>query len=115
LYEKSPEYYNSLLAPMRIKAMNKDIKLVTIVCDNVRRVMSRYLHIKQILPEKLAFLGTDSAQFNEHIRTHIGNFQDFLDNLRNVEGNGTTAGLVRNVKNIFLLTPKNNLKQSNYY
>ena len=30
LYEKSPEYYNSIMAPARVKAMNSTVKVVNI-------------------------------------------------------------------------------------
>ena len=45
-YEKSPTYYRSLTAPPRMKHMNETLKIVNVVCDNVKRTLSRYLHIK---------------------------------------------------------------------
>jgi len=42
LFEKSPTYYKSLLVPRRIQTiLGKDAKIVLVVCNNVRRLLSR--------------------------------------------------------------------------
>ena len=97
-YEKTPTYYKSIRAQSRIQAMNSTIKLVNIgkltlfdpiwpeaiwirtnilVCDNVRRTLSRFLHIqhgvatKKFTPVKLKGLGHTLETFNDNLRKTI--------------------------------------------
>ena len=43
--EKSPTYYRDPGAPKRILETNPDIKVALVVCPNVKRLVSRYLHL----------------------------------------------------------------------
>merc|ERR1739838_729617 len=99
-YEKTPTYYKSIRAQSRIQAMNSTIKLVNIVCDNVRRTMSRFLHIqhgvaiKKFTPSKLQGLGHTLDSFNDNLRKTIKNMGAFLEEVKQTEGGGTMEGLV---------------------
>ena len=100
-YEKSPTYYKSVKAQPRIKAMNETIKIVNIVCDNVRRTLSRYLHIESNVKSKkfprtrLTAIGGTLDGFTEKLRKTIKNFKPFLDEIRRKEGNGSLDGLMQ--------------------
>lgn len=99
-YEKTPTYYKSIRAQSRIQAMNSTIKLVNIVCDNVRRTMSRFLHIqhgvaiKKFTSSKLKGLGHTLDAFNDNLRKTIKNMGAFLEEVKQTEGGGTMEGLV---------------------
>ena len=45
VYEKTPTYYRVPAVPKRISAMDPDMKIIYIVCDNSRRALSRYFHL----------------------------------------------------------------------
>ena len=99
-FEKSPTYYKSTKAPSRIKAMNATIKIVNVVCDNVRRTLSRYLHIENHVKTKsfdksrLTALGGNLDGFTKKLKKTIKSFQAFLDNVRKTEGDGSFKGLI---------------------
>lgn len=99
-YEKTPTYYKSIRAQSRIQAMNSTIKLVNIVCDNVRRTLSRFLHIqhgvatKKFTPVKLKGLGHTLETFNDNLRKTIKSFGSFLEEIKKTEGGGNMEGLV---------------------
>ena len=100
-YEKSPTYYKSVRAQPRIKEMNETIKIVNIVCDNVRRTLSRYLHIesnvkiKKFPRKRLTAIGGTLDGFTEKLRKTIKSFKSFLDEIRRKEGDGSIDGLIR--------------------
>ena len=115
-YEKTPTYYKSIRAQSRIQAMNSTIKLVNIgkpafilkfnniiwlqisVCDNVRRTLSRFLHIqhgvatKKFTPVKLKGLGHTLETFNDNLRKTIKSFGAFLEEIKKTEGGGNMEG-----------------------
>ena len=118
-YEKTPTYYKSIRAQSRIQAMNSTIKLVNIgkltlfdpiwpeaiwirtnilVCDNVRRTLSRFLHIqhgvatKKFTPVKLKGLGHTLETFNDNLRKTIKSFGSFLEEIKKTEGGGNMEG-----------------------
>ena len=69
LFEKTPTYYKNLKIPERIISMNPNVKILFIVCDNVRRTISRYLHMQEV-------------QRKKNIREEIGiDFRTFSSNL----------------------------------
>ena len=103
-YEKSPTYYKSVSALPRIKAMNETIKLVNIVCDNVRRTLSRFLHIESNAKnsdknsgwnKRLKGLGSTLNGFNVKLSKSLKTFQSFLNQVKHNEGNGTMEGLIK--------------------
>ena len=120
-YEKTPTYYKSIRAQSRIQAMNSTIKLVNIgkfssfvtsknstttsltyfiVCDNVRRTLSRFLHIqsgvatKKFSATKLQGLGHTLETFNNNLRKTLKNMGAFLEDIKINEGGGTIDGLI---------------------
>lgn len=99
-YEKTPTYYKSVRAQARIKAMNSSIQLVNIVCDNVRRMLSRFLHlqhgvaIKKFHQNKLEGIGHTLDEFNKNLKKTIKDFGNFLEDIKQAEGHGTMEGLV---------------------
>jgi len=93
-YEKTPSYYKSVEAQKRVKAANKNIKLVNVVCDNVHRTLSRYLHIQKHAAQKLPELGETLDEFNDNLRVAAQDFSDFLSEVQSNEGFGTIEGLV---------------------
>lgn len=95
MYEKTPAYYKSHVAPERIKAMNEDVQLITVVCDNVHRTLSRFLHIQKHAQQKLPKLGYTLEEFNNNLRTAVVDFQALLDEIRENEGDNTFEGLIQ--------------------
>lgn len=93
-YEKTPSYYKSKVAQKRIKAADPNIKLVNVVCDNVHRTLSRYLHMLKWTPQKLPTLGYSLEEFNKNLRIAASDFQNFLNEIKHTEGFGTIDGLV---------------------
>ncbi|CAG5109557.1 Oidioi.mRNA.OKI2018_I69.chr2.g4077.t1.cds [Oikopleura dioica] len=99
-YEKTPTYYKSVRAQPRIKAMNETVKLVNIVCDNVRRTLSRFLHlqhgvgIEKFKEDKLDGFGHTLDEFNRNLKITLKKFGDFLEDVKQNEGHGTMEGLV---------------------
>jgi len=43
-YEKTPDYFDRDFVPERIRQMNQDVKIISILCDPVRRAYSHFLH-----------------------------------------------------------------------
>jgi len=99
-YEKTPTYYKSVRAQPRIKAMNETVKLVNIACDNVRRTLSRFLHLQhgvgtgKFKPDKLEGFGHTLDEFNRKLKVTLKNLGDFLEDVKQNEGHGTMEGLV---------------------
>ncbi|CBY08703.1 unnamed protein product [Oikopleura dioica] len=100
-YEKSPTYYRSLTAPPRMRHMNETLKIVNVVCDNVKRTLSRYLHIKthtddgHFVHNHLSLIGTTLESFQVNLRNTIKVFGAFLEDVKNNEGDGTMDGLIK--------------------
>lgn len=95
MYEKTPAYYKSHVAPERIKFAKPDIKLITVVCDNVHRTLSRYLHIQKHAPQKMKTLGYSLQEFNDGLRDAVPVFMKFLDEVKQNEGDNTLEGLIQ--------------------
>jgi len=62
--------------------MNETVKLVNIACDNVRRTLSRFLHLQhgvgtgKFKADKLEGFGHTLDEFNRLARTkNLGNFK----------------------------------------
>lgn len=67
MFEKTPTYYKNPKIPERIRRMNPDIKILFVVCDNIRRTISRYLHMREV-------------QKKARVRTEIGaTFEEFSE------------------------------------
>ena len=64
--EKSPQYFASPYVPKRVRKMDKDMKLILLVRDPIKRAMSHYEHLKSLRHGKLP----DS--FEETIMTPTG-------------------------------------------
>ena len=75
--------------------MNETIRIVNIVCDNVRRTLSRYLHIEgnvktgKFPQKRLDAIGGTLDGFNEKLRKSMKVMGDFLEHVRREEGDGT--------------------------
>ena len=75
--------------------MNETIRIVNIVCDNVRRTLSRYLHIEgnvktgKFPQKRLDAIGGTLDGFNEKLRKSMKVLGDFLEHVRREEGDGT--------------------------
>ena len=75
--------------------MNETIKIVNIVCDNVRRTLSRYLHIEgnvktgKFPQKRLDAIGGTLDGFNEKLRRSMAVLGEFLEHVRREEGDGT--------------------------
>merc|ERR1711972_1071550 len=95
MYEKTPAYYKSHVAPGRIKFAKPDIELITVVCDNVHRTLSRYLHIQKHAPQKMKTLGYSLQEFNDGLRDAVPVFMKFLDEVKQNEGDNTLEGLIQ--------------------
>ena len=85
------------------KALNETMKVVNIVCDNVRRTLSRFLHIESNARKpgansnwknKLKTLGDTLDGFYPKLSKSIETFQSFLDEVSVNEGDGTMDGLM---------------------
>jgi len=94
MYEKTPAYYKSHVAAERIKAMNKDVQLITVVCDNVHRTLSRYLHIQKHAEQKLPHLGFTLQEFNDKLREEVPKVVKYIKDIKANEGGGTMEGLI---------------------
>ena len=64
LFEKTPTYYKNPKIPERIRQMNPDIKILFVVCDNIRRTISRYLHMREV-QKKARIRSEIGATFDE--------------------------------------------------
>jgi len=116
IYEKTPAYYKSHVAPERIKAAKKDIQLVTVVCDNVHRTLSRFLHIQKHAQQKLTTLGYTLEEFDEKLKVAVPEFMKLLSEIKETEGGGTMDGLVKalSLRNKNFLRPFN-LKKGDHF
>ena len=76
------------------------------MCDNVRRTLSRFLHIqhgvatKKFTPVKLKGLGHTLETFNDNLRKTIKSFGSFLEEIKKTEGGGNMEGLLKFLLNI---------------
>jgi type I restriction-modification system DNA methylase subunit len=80
IFEKTPTYYKTLSSAKRIAQMNPDIKSIMIVCDNVKRTLSRYLHIRNLearsgnsgkKKQKVDDLGETFEEFSKNLNQTI--------------------------------------------
>ena len=87
IFEKSPNYFNTLRVAEIIKLYNKNIKIIVITCEPAARAYSDYLHLRSVLaknevrslwtkPPLLSFLATRSLQ----IRAVPESFEDLVQN-----------------------------------
>ena len=85
-FEKTPTYYLDFShSPERILQMNKNIKIIFVICDNVRRVLSRFLHITSLGRDKkkIRTIGKTFDEFqvwlfpekNNLLKVFIGQFE----------------------------------------
>jgi hypothetical protein len=51
-FDKTPEYFDRPVVPGRIAKMNKNIKIIAVVCDPVERALSHYDHIRHLGSKK---------------------------------------------------------------
>jgi len=85
LFEKTPTYYKNLKIPERILAMNPSVKILFIVCDNVRRTVSRYLHMQQVQRKTRIReeIGIDFQTFSSNLNATIDRLASLIDEIRN--------------------------------
>ena len=77
-----------------IKIKNISSSYVNLVCDNVHRTLSRYLHIQKHANQKLRELGDTLAVFNNNLRLVAKDFSDFLEDVKQSEGFGSMDGTI---------------------
>lgn len=75
IFEKTPTYYKTLKTAKLIADMNPNIKIILIVCDNVKRTLSRYLHIRNL------HTGKDSQKKQRKMQDLGETFEEFSINL----------------------------------
>ena len=69
-----------------------------LVCDNVRRMLSRFLHlqhgvaINKFSQRKLEGVGHTLEEFNRNLKKTIKDFGTFLEEVKTKEGGGTMDG-----------------------
>ena len=56
IFEKSPNYFNTLRIAEIIKLYNKNIKIIVITCEPAARAYSDYLHLRTVLAKQKARL-----------------------------------------------------------
>lgn len=85
--EKSPTYYRDPGAPKRILETNPDIKVALVVCPNVKRLVSRYLHLfrtgeTEAKKNRVAgIFGDTPAAFMQQALEDIKTFDEYLERL----------------------------------
>jgi len=72
--------------------MNSTIKVINVVCDNVRRTLSRYLHMNSHGHERLSYVGKDLETFSKNVKITISEMRELMDHIMHDEGNGTFTG-----------------------
>ena len=86
LFEKSPTYYKSLSVPARVKKMDPNTKIVLVVCNNVRRLLSRYLHILHRDENAARSFAKDEIDFGELMSKKVGEldrrFEEMVPNYK---------------------------------
>ena len=86
LFEKSPTYYKSLSVPGRVKKMDPNTKIVLVVCNNVRRLLSRYLHILHRDENAARSFAKDEIDFGELMSKKVGEldrrFEEMVPNYK---------------------------------
>ena len=87
MLEKSPTYYRDPGAPKRILETNPDIKVALVVCPNVKRLVSRYLHLfrtgeTEAKKNRVAgIFGDTTAAFMQQALEDIKTFDKYLERL----------------------------------
>jgi len=99
IFEKTPTYYKTLKSARLIAEMNPNIKTILIVCDNVKRTLSRYLHIRNL------HTGKDSAKKQRKMEDLGQTFEEFSFKL-----NQTITGLEGKIYFLFEKVCKKNIK-----
>ena len=86
LFEKSPTYYKSISVPARVKKMDPNTKIVLVVCNNVRRLLSRYLHILHRDENAARSFAKDEIEFGEVMSKRVGEldrrFEEMVPNYK---------------------------------
>ena len=92
--------------------LTSNISSYFLVCDNVHRTLSRYLHIQKHTPQKLGDLGQTLEDFDEKLATAGADFRDFLNDIKRDEGFGTMEGILfyRFISSFFHFLCKNDKK-----
>lgn len=82
LFEKTPTYYKNPKIPERIRQMNPDIKILFVVCDNIRRTISRYLHMREVQKKARirSEIGATFDEFSVKLETAVDSLQEKLPN-----------------------------------
>lgn len=84
-FEKTPTYYLDFShSPERILQMNKNIKIIFVVCDNVRRVLSRFLHITSLGRDKkkIRTIGKTFDEFQVNLNHTVDSLNNEFETLR---------------------------------
>ena len=87
MLEKSPTYYKDPGAPKRILETNADTKVAFVVCPNVKRLVSRYLHLFRTggteakKRQVSAILGNSTISFMHRAQEDIELFDAYLESL----------------------------------
>ena len=76
----------------RISSMNSTVKVINVVCDNVRRTLSRYLHMNSHGHGRLSRIGMNLTEFSKNVKTTLLDMHQLLDQIMREEGNGTFPG-----------------------
>ena len=79
---------------MKIKKYFSQFIFLYLVCDNVHRTLSRYLHIQKHAVQKLPELGDTLAEFNDNLRLVAKDFSNFLEDVKHSEGFGSMDGTI---------------------
>jgi len=95
VFEKTPTYYKTLKTAKLIADLDPDMKFILIVCDNVKRTLSRYLHIRNLRTgkdsqkkqRKIKDLGETVEEFSININQTISELQHLFDVIRESTNN----------------------------
>lgn len=85
--EKSPLYYRDPEAAKRMLQTNPEIKVALVVCKNVKRLVSRYLHLfrtgeTEAKKNRVAgILGDTTSSFMRQASEDISKFDEYLEHL----------------------------------
>jgi len=79
LFEKSPTYYKSLTVPKYIRDMDPKTKIVLVTCNNVRRLLSRYLHIMKKSQKQALAMGDDTIEYGDNMAMAVGEIDKLFD------------------------------------
>ena len=87
MLEKSPLYYRDPEAAKRMLQTNPEIKVALVVCKNVKRLVSRYLHLFRTgeteakKSYRAGILGDTTSSFMRQASEDISKFDEYLEHL----------------------------------